>query len=115
VLWLALVAAVVLFAPATDGGHMLCNFKRVTGVPCPTCGTTRAVIALTSGDVTQAFVLNPLTTLALFMGFFWMILRIGFGASMHCSFAIRGARISAWGALAALVLANWVYLIVVGR
>lgn len=36
----------------------------MTGVPCPTCGTTRAAVALLHGDIGAAFLANPLAALA---------------------------------------------------
>ena len=41
------------------GDVPLCAFKHLTGVPCPLCGGIRACAALTQGDLSAAFVLNP--------------------------------------------------------
>ena len=43
-----------------SGGGTLCFFKTVTGLPCPSCGTTRAFGHLMHGDLTQALLTNPL-------------------------------------------------------
>jgi len=51
--WLALAP----LAPA-------CPFRAITGIPCPTCGTTHAAVALLHGDVATALAANPLTMLA---------------------------------------------------
>ncbi len=51
--WLALAP----FVPA-------CPFRAITGIPCPTCGTTHAAVALLHGRLGQALALNPLATLA---------------------------------------------------
>lgn len=40
-----------------------CPLRTFTGFPCPTCGTTRAVLALARGDVPGAILMNPLVTL----------------------------------------------------
>lgn len=38
----------------------LCPLKLLTGIPCPGCGTTRAVFAMLNGDVIQALMINPI-------------------------------------------------------
>ncbi len=35
-------------------------FKNLTGIPCPSCGTTRALILLANGHFTEAILMNPL-------------------------------------------------------
>ncbi|MDR0686354.1 MAG: DUF2752 domain-containing protein [Dysgonamonadaceae bacterium] len=37
-----------------------CLFHRVTGVPCPSCGSTRSVLFLLKGDFLSALHANPL-------------------------------------------------------
>lgn len=36
-----------------------CMIKHVTGVPCPSCGSSRSVISLVNGDITGAIYWNP--------------------------------------------------------
>ncbi|WP_338409043.1 DUF2752 domain-containing protein [uncultured Flavobacterium sp.] len=36
-----------------------CVFKNITHLSCPSCGTTRAVIAVSKGDFLSALVINP--------------------------------------------------------
>ncbi|MFV0378304.1 MAG: DUF2752 domain-containing protein [Mangrovibacterium sp.] len=38
----------------------VCFIKSVTGVPCPSCGSTRSVLELLHGQLKSAFLLNPL-------------------------------------------------------
>jgi hypothetical protein len=40
-------------------GPGLCLFKHITGIPCPSCGTTRSVLSLLHGDVTNSLIYNP--------------------------------------------------------
>lgn len=42
----------------------LCPLRSLTGLPCPTCGATRAAEAMLGGQVVDAVVYNPLVTLA---------------------------------------------------
>ena len=37
----------------------VCVFKRVTSLPCPSCGTTRAVSHLFNGEIMKSLYLNP--------------------------------------------------------
>lgn len=37
-----------------------CPFKYITNIPCPGCGTTRAVSLLLHGKISQALYTNPL-------------------------------------------------------
>ena len=37
----------------------VCVFKRVTNLPCPSCGTTRAVSYLFKGEIVKSLFLNP--------------------------------------------------------
>lgn len=37
----------------------ICIFKRLTNIPCPSCGSTRSVISLMTGDIQKALFWNP--------------------------------------------------------
>ncbi|MDR1919762.1 MAG: DUF2752 domain-containing protein [Tannerellaceae bacterium] len=37
-----------------------CLFRRVTHIPCPSCGSTHSVLALLNGDLYNTFYYNPL-------------------------------------------------------
>ncbi len=37
----------------------LCLFKRITSIACPSCGTTRSVMLLFQGNITDSFFINP--------------------------------------------------------
>ncbi len=63
---LATVAAVGVMDPEVRG-HLSpgCPFRTLTGLDCPGCGGTRALYALTQGDVGLALNHNVLTLVAL--------------------------------------------------
>lgn len=43
----------------TSSNYQVCVIKHVTGVPCPSCGSTRSVISIVHGDFLQALNMNP--------------------------------------------------------
>ncbi len=107
-------AAAAPFAPLLAKGAPQCLFHAATGVACPTCGGTRALLALARFDVAGAFAFNPLAALAAVVFLF--------GGLAALALALSGRGVPdvpprPWvRATAALALAaNWVYVIAAGR
>jgi uncharacterized protein DUF2752 len=95
----------------------VCFFKLVTGLPCATCGSTRALGRLFHGDLAGALAMNPLATAGMLALLPWaaadlMLLTRGkaFGLELGPS-AARVARVAAVVA----VFVNWAYLVAAGR
>jgi len=42
-----------------------CIFRRITGLPCLTCGGTRAIVHLSQGNLLVSLALNPLISMIL--------------------------------------------------
>ncbi len=62
----------VLVAITVLSGDSMCIIRRITGLPCPTCGMTRAGLSLLYLDFSGAFDYHPLIFFvvpALFIGF----------------------------------------------
>ena len=62
-LWLAAAASALALRPlwlAAAPNLRPCVFRAITGIPCPTCGTTRAATAFLNGEILAAFAANPL-------------------------------------------------------
>lgn len=94
----------------------VCFVKHFTGLPCPTCGSTRAVIAYSEGEFWDGFLFNPLLTiLAVFsMGWGgWYLYRRRTGGKTPSLFEGSNLRLLRWGLVIGIVL-NWVYLISAG-
>ncbi len=96
-----------------------CTFKRVTGIPCMTCGTTRSVLAAADGSLALALEMNPLVALGglLFLAYTplaW-ILWLRSLPRPRIGLASRRARWAAAAVVGAAVLANWAFLILDGR
>lgn len=95
-----------------------CVFKAVTGMPCPTCGGTRAVEALAAGRFLEALWLNPMVT------------AVAAGWAAYAAYGF-GAMAGAWPRVAvrldtqectvlrviagAAVVAGWMVLVAEGR
>ena len=108
-LWLLLVAVTVLLERNLGVAVETCLFHRATGWPCPTCGTTRAVLAVSRGALGEAFRLNPGVMTLFSIGVLHLLVR----AATARSFSIEplpGGRL-VLGVGVALVLANWAWVI----
>lgn len=58
---LCLIILILLFAFSLLAG---CPVRKLTGIPCPACGITRAYLSLFKGDLSGAFNYHPLFFLA---------------------------------------------------
>jgi hypothetical protein len=90
-----------------------CLLKRLTGIPCPFCGTTRCLQACSRLDFAAALQWNPLAlaacaaTAAWFM--VWAVDRLWnrrWLGALHRAVQFRALRLGLVGAL----FLNWVYL-----
>lgn len=102
--WAALAATASALAP----GYPLCAFRRLTGLPCPTCGTGRAVLLTARGDHLGAFGLNPLMTVVAVLFVAETLARLFFGRGLL-------TRPGAWRFAPVVILVavalNWAYVL----
>ena len=59
-----------------------CLFRSIIGLPCPSCGMTRAFIAIGNGDIVAAISLNPasiLVYITICIGFALALLQVATG------------------------------------
>ena len=53
----------------------VCLLKRTTSIPCPSCGTSRAVMEISKGNVISSVFINPfgiLVALIMLLSPFWI-------------------------------------------
>jgi hypothetical protein len=95
----------------------VCVFKAVTGWPCLTCGSTRALALLFVRDVPGAFAMNPLATLLAAALLPW---GVADGVLMLRGRAL-GVELAPWlgpvvrAVAVSLLLWQWAYLVAAGR
>jgi hypothetical protein len=112
---LGLTAALV---PTTEGSPVICPFRALTGLPCPTCGMVRTAHLILRGRIVSAFAVNPLDALFLTIVvpaalMLWVAnRRAGVGVGVE----LEGREgILAWVAVALAVGANWIYVLATVR
>ncbi len=77
-----------------------CPLIALLNVPCPSCGTTRALASLASFDLLAAVKFNPLIVLGLFaLPFVSLLKRVPAGVRQY-----------GWWIFGAVVALNWAYL-----
>ncbi len=90
---LAAIAGAMVLRAASDAGWLLpvCTFRQVTGVPCPGCGSTRALTALANADLLSAFRLNPMATgTAIGLGILWFARFLEIAANTRLLRGVQG-------------------------
>ncbi len=95
----------------------VCYMKALTGIPCPSCGSTRALACLARLDPAGAFAMNPLAAggavlIALWAAADLLLLPRGRALSVELRpEAARALRLAA----PLLLAATWAYLVAAGR
>lgn len=121
-----LIWSVVLLASGVMGAVWLkfqlpvplCPLRTLTGIPCLTCGGTRAARHLLHGEFGAAFLQSPLVTGVILLGGLFILYAAGVllfrmprlrivSVSDREAWVLRAAALS-------LLLAGWLYLIVTG-
>ena len=114
ILCTAAAAILVRVPEARLPASLHCPFLALTGLPCPTCGGTRAFAALAGGDLWRALLLNPLVTVtvvgvfAAAAGSLWR--RLTRRPALRIALS-RGEAVALRGGVAAALALHWTYLV----
>jgi hypothetical protein len=109
-------AASFLYAALLGTGTipgLRCHFQTLLGIECPTCGTTRVLLALLYGDLAAALFHNPLMLAFVVAGLavtLNVLVQLVSGRGVVLSLSDRDKRVLFWGFWAAL-LANWAWVL----
>ncbi len=94
----------------------VCPFRIVTGIPCPSCGTTEAIVLAAKGQIAHALAVNPLVSVASVMVTLfplWVIFDLVFKKSSFLKFYLQVEKILKIRIVASiailLVLAVWAW------
>lgn len=109
-LWAGVVYAVHTFSTVTGQNMLLCVLRRTTGIPCPTCGSTRAVFDIASGQLLEGFLHNPLVVTLLLVAVGIVLMRFMLGKRVSVTLNCRERKL-AWATLLSLIGLNWWYVI----
>ncbi|MBN1917202.1 MAG: DUF2752 domain-containing protein [Verrucomicrobia bacterium] len=105
---LAAAGLVVLVSPwalhVVAHAPTVCPLRALFGIPCPGCGTTRAIFALTSGHPITSLQLNPLGMVLCVLA---VLVFARYAALVPKRFFDRSCRVLVRGGLA-LALAAWI-------
>ncbi|MHC4186184.1 MAG: DUF2752 domain-containing protein [Planctomycetota bacterium] len=108
--WLSLGGAAVWLSSRLDQPLQLCLFKRVSGLPCPTCGFTRGALCVLHGELGRAWLYNPLLFSALGLLFAACVSRLAFARAVKMRLT-QTERYAAWALVIVLFFCNWAYAI----
>ena len=110
---MAALAVVVRFALLGQWSLPQCWLRKLTGIPCPSCGCTRSLAAWTTLDLGHALRFNPLFFLlcvaVLAWSALWLVERFSQRTFLD-GFRARVKYWPWWKIGAALLVSNWLYL-----
>ncbi len=113
VLWGALILATIILQRRAGTDFSLCAFKNLTGLPCPSCGSTRAAEALLAGHPVRAWLFNPLVCTAIAVAGVVLAVRLVSARAIRLEMSHREVH-AVTAVLILLLLINWAYLILQG-
>jgi hypothetical protein len=116
-LWAALaLGAAAVFAKVIVVSHLplfQCWLRKFTGIPCPSCGCTRSLLAWLDGDPGQAFRFNPLFFVGCLAILGWLaiwVVEVFSGWNLLAGLRLRLNRRLLWKVGLVLLALNWLYL-----
>jgi hypothetical protein len=109
ILWALVVVGSRLMGHYLGVSPDLCLFHRFTGEPCPTCGTTRGLLALARGAWRESFLWNPMTMIGGWLIGMVLTGRMLTGKMVDVELAPMERRIF-WGLGLTLFAVNWAWL-----
>jgi hypothetical protein len=108
--WSGLGVSAIWLSARLERPVQLCLIKRLTGYPCPTCGSTRGALSLLHGHIIRTWLCNPLLFSVLGLLIVLTAVRVFFARGIKI-YLTKNERIFAWIFIIVLFFANWTYVI----
>ena len=109
------------WSASDDNDAGVCLFKHFTGIPCPSCGSTRSVLSIIHGDFSGSLALNPfgvILMLILVISPLWILIDVLYQKSSLLNFYNRTELFLKQRYIAVpailVVLSNWIWNICKG-
>ncbi len=111
--YLWLTVAYAMSSAGTAPYSTVCIFKNITGIACPSCGSTHAILRLIQLDFAGAMQENPLgyvLAIGMLAGPLWLLYdaiknkQTAFETYLKCTTTLLNNRAVAMGAIAAVLL-----------
>lgn len=103
-----------LLLPFLPAWMKTCRFRKIFHLPCPTCGSTRGILAFIRGNLLEAWHFNPFILTLILLLFTWglysLIFEVGARKKLVVLLTSWEKRFLRFFILLAF-LANWIYLI----
>jgi hypothetical protein len=106
--------AAVHFATRWQVPLPFCALRKLTGIPCPGCGSTRSLLAWSEFELGQALYYNPLCFVACVAVTMWAALWLSekvFNGAWLVNWEATFVRWLTWRTALVLAGLNWVYLL----
>jgi len=108
---------ILLLFSNTFNNQSFCIFKNITGIPCPSCGSTRATLLLFHGRFGESISVNPfgiITNLLILLSIAWMVKDVLLSRDTFLPFLKKTWDIRIQIVVLILVVANWIWNIAKG-
>ena len=105
----------LLFFSTALNNQSFCIFKNITGIPCPSCGSTRATLLLFHGEFGKSISINPfgiITNLLILLSIVWMVMDIILSRDTFLPFLKKTWDFRIQLIIILIVVANWIWNIV---
>jgi len=116
-----LIANLLKYSSNDNEGLSFCFIKQTANIPCPSCGSTRSIVAFLNGNIIESLYWNPIGLIMLFLLIiipFWLLFDVTFNKQTLLNFYLKAEitiRKPSFAVIAILlIIINWIWNILKG-